>query len=53
VTSLANVADAASGTRLVRLETPNPDGEAAGRVVEVVFTPPVQDGGTGGSPQER
>ncbi len=49
VTSLAQVADAASGTRLVRLETPNPSGHAAGRVVEVVFSAPDGAGPTVGT----
>lgn len=37
IVHVAQVADAASGTRLVRIDVPNPEGRAAGREVRVVF----------------
>jgi RND family efflux transporter MFP subunit len=40
IVHIANVADAASGTRLVRLEMPNPQAMPAGTPVDVLFDKP-------------
>lgn len=50
VIHLAQVADAASDTRLVRIEIPNPHGLPSGCSVTVRFTPPSQTASTTDTP---